>query len=93
MRIFLALSLLLLAALMKPPPARAADLGLASEGCDCGTAGMVTIYDYDPGVVKRHWASGCDCRHGPAPQRFGVGYDRLFAGEPFAAPFMDPWRR
>ena len=54
----------LLAATATMSSAHAADLIEAPlAGCNCGS-NMITIYDFEPGVVTRHWAE-CGCSYQP----------------------------
>jgi hypothetical protein len=70
--------------------ARAADLGeVTPPVCDCGS-NMITIYDFEPGVVTRNWTTDCECRYVPYARRFrkvAAAVD-LIGNE----PFVDPWR-
>jgi hypothetical protein len=74
-------------------PARAADLIEAPPtDCNCGSSGMITIYDFEPGVVTRHWSTvECQCRSAPLAKQSPLigGPVNVLDNEPFA----DPWRR
>ena len=81
------LAWVLLAAAGTLSSALAADLvEVAPTVCDCGSD-MITIYDFEPGVVTRHWNTNGECRYAP--------YARM--SSKVAAPdeqlFADPWRR
>jgi hypothetical protein len=80
----------LLAATATMSSARAADLiEVTPPVCDC-SSNMITIYDFEPGVVTRHWAE-CVCRYEPNGQR--LQHVAASVGLPDSVPFMDPWRR
>jgi hypothetical protein len=71
-------------------PARAADLiGAPPVDCNCGSP-MITIYDFEPGVVTRRWAE-CVCRYEPDAQR--LRHVATPVGFADSVPFMEPWRR
>ncbi len=82
---------ILLAVAAAMSSAHAADLiEAAPTACDCGS-NMITIYDFEPGVVTRHWKTDCECRYVPHARKplkvatpVGLQYDE---------PFVDPWRR
>jgi hypothetical protein len=85
------LAWVLLAAVGTMSSARAADLiEVTPTVCDCGS-NMVTIYDFEPGVVTRHWTTDCECGYVPYAQR------SLTVAAPVGLqdnePFVDPWRR
>jgi hypothetical protein len=79
---------LVLLALGLMPSARAADLLDAPLDCNCGSP-MITIYDFEPGVVTRHWAE-CTCRR--ADEALGLSTSRpsLYVDR---TPLIEPWRR
>ena len=85
------LALVLLAAAGTMSSARAADLiEVPPTVCDCGS-NMITIYDFEPGVVTRHWMADCDCRYVPNARKFREVAAPV--GFPDNEPLIDPWRR
>jgi hypothetical protein len=83
------LAWILFVALTMLSSARAADLIAAPPAdCNCGSP-MITVYDFEPGVVTRRWAE-CACRYDLKEQR--LPHSAAFE-PPDSTPFMDPWRR
>jgi hypothetical protein len=58
--------------------------------CDCGS-NMITIYDFEPGVVTRHWSTDCECRYLPSARKFPMGVASV--GLPDSEALVDTWRR
>jgi hypothetical protein len=85
------LAWVLLAAAATMSSAHAADLvEVAPTVCDCGS-NMITIYDFEPGVVTRHWTTDCECRYESYARRpRKVAAPVGFQG---TEPLVDPWRR